>query len=111
MLRAVGLIVLLGALGCTGCNKDFDDTVAQVRVNAQPIKLEGEQVVLKDDQVDCGVEKELWEAPVPVGDRRVARLLQAGRDLKFFDDVMIEEVRPCFRAGTGGHHGRVDRAV
>jgi len=91
MIRPLGLIVILGVLVCTGCDRDFDDGLAMVRLNQQPVKLDGEQVVLNDSQVECGVRQELWEAPVPSGDRRVARLLQAARDLKFFDDVMVEQ--------------------
>ncbi len=102
MIRPLGLIVILGVLACTGCNRDFDDGVAMVRVNEQPFKLDGEQVVLNEGQVECGVQQELWEAPVPSGDRRVARLLQAARDLKFFDDVMVE------KSGVGSAQVRGD---
>jgi hypothetical protein len=82
---------MLGAIACTGCNTDFDDAVIVMRVKDMPQKLEGEQVVLTDGQVECGIQQELWESPVPSGDRRIARLLPAARDLKFFDDVMIEK--------------------
>jgi hypothetical protein len=91
MIRPLGLLVMLGVLVCTGCNRDFDDGLVMTRLNEQPFKLEGEQVVLNDGQVECGVQQELWEAPVPSGDRRVARLLQPARDLKFFDDVIVEK--------------------
>jgi len=81
----------MGVIACTGCSHDFDDAVILMRVKDMPQKLDGEQVVLTDSQVDCGVQKELWEAPAPLGDKRVARLLPAARDLKFFDDVIIEK--------------------
>ena len=88
----MGLVVFLGALTFTGCgDKDFDDVVAEVRVEAQPIKLDGEQVVLTEVQIDCGVQNDLWEAPSGTGDHKVARLLAKGRDLKFFDDVMVTD--------------------
>ena len=58
-------------------------------MQAQPIKLDGEQVVLTDSQVDCGVQMELWQEPVPSGDRKIARLLPKGQELKFFDDVVV----------------------
>jgi hypothetical protein len=82
---------MLGIIACTGCNKDFDDAVILMRVKDMPQKLDGEQVVLTEGQVECGIQKELWEAPAPLGDKRVARLLPAARDLKFFDDVIIEK--------------------
>jgi hypothetical protein len=87
----LGLMVMLSVIACTGCDRDFDDSVIILRVRDHPQKLEGEQVVLTDGQIECGVQMELWESPVPSGERRVARLLAAARDLKFFDDVMIEK--------------------
>jgi hypothetical protein len=90
MLRPLGLVVMLGVLACTGCDKDFDDAVIMMRVKDMPQKLDGEQVVLTESQVECGVQQELWESPVPSGERKIARLLPAARDLKFFDDVIIE---------------------
>ena len=85
-------MAMLGVLACTGCNRDFDDGVVVGQLNGQTVKLDGEQVVLNDSQVDCGVQKELWEAPVASGgEGRVARLLPAARDLKFFDDVRVEK--------------------
>jgi hypothetical protein len=91
MIRPLGLLAMLGVLACTGCNRDFDDGAAMTLLNQQPVKLDSEQVVLNEGQLECGVQQELWESPVPSGDRRVARLLQAARDLKFFDDVMVEK--------------------
>jgi hypothetical protein len=53
--------------------------------------LDSEQATLTPQQLDCGVDKDLWEAPVRVSDRSVARLRQAARDLGFSDDVSVGE--------------------
>ena len=87
-------VILVAALSCvlSSCNsKDFNEQVAGVQVTAQPIKLEGEQVVLNEGQVDCGTKNDLWETPVRIGERSSARLLPKGRDLKFSDDVIVME--------------------
>ena len=86
--------VAVSALACvlSSCgSKDFNEQMAGVQVTAQPIKLEGEQVVLNEGQVDCGVKNDLWEAPAMQGKSSFARLLQKGRDLKFSDDVVVTE--------------------
>jgi hypothetical protein len=58
-------------------------------LESRPIQLDGEQVVLNQDQVDCGIREELW-AITPFGETRSAgRLTQKGRDLHFSDDVQI----------------------
>jgi hypothetical protein len=57
-------------------------------------------VILTGQQVNCGVQEDLWEAPAApaiVGEHTTGRLLPAGRALNFDDDVMIGEtgyVRP-----------------
>lgn len=60
-------------------------------LEANPVNLDGEPVSLTSQQLDCGVQAELWDAPSQVSqDRATARLSQKGRDLKFNDDVVIE---------------------
>jgi hypothetical protein len=77
---------------CTGCfPSDFDETKMRVTTEGAPVQLDSEQVTLTQAQVDCGVDKELWEAPVQVSDRSVARLRQPARDLGFNDDVSLFE--------------------
>src|SRR5207249_1025085 len=44
-----------------------------------------------DKQIECGTQNDLWEAPVSVGERSVARLLPKGRALKFYDDAVVRE--------------------
>ncbi len=84
------LAVCVCVLSACG-SKDFNEQVAGVGVTSQPIKLESEQVMLTEAQVDCGVKNDLWEAPVVNGNSKTSRLLSKGRDLKFSDDVIAME--------------------
>lgn len=83
-------------------------------LEANPVKLEGEQVTLTPMQLDCGVQSELWEAPAQVSkDRTTARLLSKGRELNFGDDPAIEptfhqpyaQVRGAFSLEVDGVSG------
>ncbi len=93
------LVAALCAI-CAGCSNDFDETKMRGTTEGAPVELDSEQVTLTPAQVDCGVDKELWDTPVQVsGDntfgaqngRSVAHLRQAARDLGFSDDVSINE--------------------
>jgi hypothetical protein len=90
MIRALGLIALLAALGCAGCsNKDFDEGAAIGLARVTAIKLNGEQVVLNERQIACGVEKDLWEEPS--GERKTAPILPKGQALNFYGDVVVND--------------------
>jgi hypothetical protein len=60
-------------------------------IKATPVNLDGEYVTLTSGQIDCGADNDLWDPPFDTGsrDHKIARLKQAGRDLKFGDDVSI----------------------
>src|SRR5580704_12200070 len=61
-------------------------------MDSNPIHLEAEQVTLTISQVECGVQYDLWEAPVSTAlERSSARLLPAGQALHFGDDVIVAE--------------------
>lgn len=77
----------------TGCTQtDFPENKAQNIMAANPIHLDAEQVMLTPAQVECGVKNELWDSPVSQNaDETIARLMQAGRDLHFDDDVMVSQ--------------------
>lgn len=96
-LRIAG--VFLTGLMLAGCGSgDFD---AQAVLESRPVKLDGEQVVLNPDQVDCGVREDLWTIS-PLGEgRSVGRLTQKGRDLQFSDDVQVGD------PGVGAPHTQV----
>ena len=54
--------------------------------------LEGEQVVLDDSAIQCGVRSELWDPPTTLSaDHTTAHLTSKARDLKFNDDVIIHD--------------------
>ena len=88
-LKLAVVAVLCGL--CAGCGNEFDDTRVRLVTEGSPIQLDSEQVTLSYPQVDCGVDKDLWEAPVAVSERSVAKLKPAGRDLGFNDDVSLNE--------------------
>ena len=90
------LMVVMPSLCLTSCGgwntSEFDEDKAQGMLEARPVPLEGEQVSLTQQQVQCGVGAELWDSPSDVsGDRVVSRLNSAARDLKFSDDVSVTE--------------------
>ena len=60
-------------------------------LESRPVRLDGEQVVLDQSQVDCGTREDLWTL-APLGDgRAVGRLTPKGRALQFSDDVQISD--------------------
>ena len=56
-----------------------------------PMHIDAEPVSLTGAQVECGVQNDLWDPPVPVGERTIAHLNDRGRQLKFDDDVVVNE--------------------
>jgi|SRR5450631_1890193 hypothetical protein len=88
------LVAILYALS-TGCGDPsaFDEGVAKGAAQAEPFLLESEQVSLSLNQLACGANDELWEAPISgvAGDRTVSHLLPKGRTLNFSDDISSDE--------------------
>jgi hypothetical protein len=70
-------LALALAMTLVGCG-DFNDGKTRNIIEANPVKLDAEQVILSDGEVACGVENELWDAPSPAGSRTTARLTQKG---------------------------------
>ena len=85
-----GMGVFLAACG----PNDFNYGKVHSIIESTPLHLDAEYVMLTSSQVECGVESDLWDAPMETGQRghQVARLKQAGRDLKFSDDVSIGDM-------------------
>lgn len=81
------------SLVCLGCGgTDFNDTKVRDTGASRQYMLSGEQVTLSQQQVDCGVENELWLSATQVSQNRyVARLTDKGKALKFSDDVSTGE--------------------
>src|SRR5579885_1534576 len=89
-------IVLASLTLLVGCTADPNDTTRSM-IEATPVKVEAEQVMLASGEVDCGVRSELWEAPgTPNQGRSFCRLLPAGRALQFEDDVVYTD--PGYRS-------------
>jgi len=89
LLTAVSALCLV----CASCGSktDFDGGKARAILQSTAVNLDGEQVSLTQAQLDCGVQSDLWEAPVQVSqDRTTARLTAQGRALNFSDDPAIE---------------------
>ena len=80
----VGLLpcLLLVACGSGG----FDPNGA---LESQSLRLDGEQVVLDQGQLDCGAREDLWDVTQLGEGHSIARLTQKGRSLQFSDDVQI----------------------
>jgi len=84
--RKLPVCLLAGVMlaGCGGGGFDPNGIL-----ESRPVRLDGEQVILIPEQVDCGAHEDLWNI-APLGDgRAIARLTQKGRDLQFSDDVQI----------------------
>lgn len=78
-------IAVLCLLGCG--SSEFDGDAIKATIEGTPLNLSAEQVLLNDAQVDCGARDELWNPP----NGNVAQLTQKGRDLKFSDDVRLND--------------------
>lgn len=95
--RFVAAAVAAISILYSGCGpNDFNYGKVKNIVEGSPLRLDAEYVTLTQDQLNCGVQEELWDAPVSTGRRGMARLTQKGRDLKFSDDVSIGELRNPF---------------
>ena len=76
------------AVCLSGCgSSEFDGDAIKVTLESTPISFSAEQVTLNDSQIDCGVRDELWNAP----SGNAGTLMQKGRDLKFTDDVRLND--------------------
>jgi hypothetical protein len=93
ILRLSAVAVVCLSVWATGCvQKEFQPEKAQGIMGVAPIRMDAEQVMLTFQQVECGVTSDLWEAPGPLMlERSVARILAAGKELHFDDDVIVNE--------------------
>ena len=100
IMRKKGLMALIvGFAVLAGCNGIGDFNYGKVRgiIEGTPMRLDAEYVMLSSQQVECGIQNDLWESPSSMGhERSVARLTQQARDLKFADDVSMGELRSPF---------------
>jgi hypothetical protein len=83
----VAYVAILG-LWLSACGTpEFDEGAVRGQLESTPQNLSGEQVTLSEAQLACGAKNELWESP----NGNVARLLEKGRELKFSDDVRLND--------------------
>lgn len=89
------LIFVIAALSVASLScglGDFNEGRCRNAIESSPVRLDGEQVVLSSQQIECGVSTDLWESPQQLGDNRTtARINSRARALKFDDDVVIIE--------------------
>jgi len=88
MSRLLLVSIAILTLWLSACaTPDFDEGAIKSQLEGGPQNLSGEQVTLTDAQLECGAKNELWDSP----NGNVARLEQKGRDLKFSDDVRLND--------------------
>src|SRR5437868_884094 len=79
--------VLAACLALAGCGSGGFD--AGGLLESHPLRLDGEQVMLSGDALNCGVSEDLWSVTSLGNERSVGRLSQKARDLQFSDDVQL----------------------
>jgi len=88
MSRLLLASIAIFTLWLTACGSaEFDEGAIKGQLESTPQNLSDEQVTLTDAQLECGAKNELWDPP----NGNVARLAQKGRDLKFSDDVRLND--------------------
>src|SRR5208282_286651 len=85
LLVSVAIVTVLGLAGCS--TPAFDSDAIKGMLENTPLDLSNEQVMVNQSQLECGTRDELWDAP----NGNVARLTQKGRDLKFTDDIRLND--------------------
>jgi hypothetical protein len=93
LMLAAAPVALFGVLAGCGSPSDFNYGKVANILQANPVRLDAEYVMLSQPEFDCGVQNDLWEPPALNGSRSIARLTQKGRDLKFSDDVSVGDMR------------------
>ncbi len=91
MQRTLWMVLTALCFVCAGCTGTTDEDRMHTAIELAPVHLDSDQVTLTMQQVSCGVDRDLWEAPEKGSGRSIARLNKAGRDLGFTDDVSIDD--------------------
>lgn len=95
-LSASAFILIL-CLALAGCNNGpLDDSRIRYLLESGTIPLNGEQVMINQQQLECGTQAELWEMQSLGPGLSVGRLLPRGRELKFGDDVQLNDMRYAY---------------
>ena len=89
---SVKLCLLVSLVLLTACSEpSFDGNTARVVLEAAPVPLNGEQIVLNEEQLKCGNDNDLWVITQLGAGHSIARLTDEGRKLQFSDDVRVGE--------------------
>ena len=92
--RACGAGCAFLCLTLAGCsNGPFGESRIRFLLENAAIPLNGEQVQLSEQMFKCGELAELWEIRNLGPGRSIGKLLPAGRELKFSDDVQAGDMR------------------
>jgi hypothetical protein len=84
------LTVAVFLLALAGCgSSEFDAGTAQEVLQAAPVGLQGEQILLTGEQVVCGDKEGLWHLTSLGAGRAIGRLTEKGRALQLSDDVRV----------------------
>jgi hypothetical protein len=87
-LRSIKVTTFLLVICLSGCgSSEFGGDSIKGMLEGTPLNLTSEQVTLTDSQLECGAKNDLWDTP----NGNVARLTQKGRDLKFTDDIRVND--------------------
>ena len=100
MLRLVLIFIAILGLFLSRCgNTELDGDAIKGLLEGTPVAVSTEQVTLTEQQVACGAQTYLWDPP----NGNIARLSQKGRDLKFTDDVRLNDpdIHQAFTQITG----------
>src|SRR5215813_2742655 len=100
-VNAIAFVVLLG-LALTGCsNGPLDDSRVRYLLENSMIPLNGEEVMINQQQLECGTSAELWEMQSLGPGLSVGRLLPRGRELKFDDDIRLNDMKYAYTQVRG----------
>src|SRR5262245_17575849 len=92
LLKNIGLIAT--AMMLTACGSgDFNYGKVGNLISGAPMHLDAEYVTLTLQQLDCGVQNDLWDPASDSGGRGMARLKDRGRSLHFADDVFVGDMK------------------
>src|SRR5579885_758949 len=90
-MKSCKLLLTIGLVGLAGCGSgDFNYGKVSGIIGGAPMRLDAEYVMLTTQQVDCGVQNDLWDPPAATGR---ATLKDKARELKFADDVSVGDMK------------------
>jgi hypothetical protein len=107
---AVTVSALALAILCSACGSgDFNYGKVHNIIEGTQLDLDAEYVTLTQQQLNCGVQEDLWDAPQTMitgerTERTTAKLTEKGRSLSFGDDVSIGDMSKPYVQIRGQHN-------